>query len=49
MAINDWSVSIINLTWMVHDDNLGLEPLDVFSWGVLVFRSDTASLNIIDR
>jgi hypothetical protein len=26
---------------------LGLEPLDIFSWGVPDVRSDTASLNMI--
>jgi hypothetical protein len=34
---------------MVHDDNLGLEPFGVHSWGVLGIGSDVTSLDIRNR
>ena len=48
MAIEDWSVTSHDLTWMVHDDDLGLEVLSIHSWGVLGIGSDVTSLNIRD-
>merc|ERR1719231_849316 len=29
MAIEDWRISVHDLTWMVHDNNLSLEPLGI--------------------
>jgi len=35
MAIKNWRVTIHDLTWMVHDDNLSLEPLGIGGWHIL--------------
>jgi len=48
MAIKNWSVTVHDLTWMVHDDNLGLEVIGIHGWGVLVIRSDVTSLDILN-
>ena len=48
MAIKDWGVSVLDLTWMVEDDNLGDEHLGVSAWVVLGVGSDVASLDILD-
>jgi hypothetical protein len=29
MAIQDWTVSIVDLSWMVHDNKLSLEGFDL--------------------
>jgi len=49
MAIEDWRVSVHDLTWMVHDDNLGLEVLGIHSWLSLGVGGDESSLDILDR
>jgi len=46
VAIEHWSVTIADLTWMVHDDNLGLEVFSILSWDVFVIGSDVTSLDI---
>ena len=48
MAIENWSVTVHDLTWMVHDDNLGLEVFSVHGWDVLGIRSDVTSLDILN-
>merc|ERR1719329_1825617 len=49
MAIEDRRITVHDLTWMVHDDNLGLEPLGIGSWDVLGVGGDETSLDIGDR
>ena len=49
MAIEDWRVTVHDLTWMVHDDNLSFEPLGVHSWLSLGVGGDVSSLDISDR
>ena len=46
VAIEDWRVTVHDLTWMVHDDNLGLEPLSVHGWGVLGVGGNVSSLDV---
>ena len=48
VAIEDWSVTVHDLTWVVHDDNLGLEPLGIGGWDVLGVGSDVTSLDVSD-
>jgi len=48
VAIEDWSVTVHDLTWMVHDDNLSLEPLSVLCWLSLGIRGDVTSLDVSD-
>jgi hypothetical protein len=48
MAIEDWCVTILDLTGMVHDDNLSLEGLGVHGRGVLVVGSNITSLDVLD-
>ena len=48
VAIEDWSVTVLDLTWMVHDDNLGLEPLGIHGWLSLGSGSDVTSLDVSD-
>jgi len=35
MAIEDWGVSGLDLSWMVKDNNLGVEGRSVQSWVIL--------------
>ena len=46
VAIEDWSVTVHDLTWMVHDDNLSLEVVSVLGWLSLGIGSDVTSLDI---
>jgi len=48
MAIKNWSVSVLDLTWMVKDNNLGEEHLSILGWVVLGVRADISSLDILD-
>jgi len=48
VAIKDWRVTVHDLTWMVHDDNLSLEELGVHGWDVLGIRGDVSSLDVSD-
>ena len=48
VAIEDGGVSVLDLTWMVEDDDLGDEHLGVSAWVVLGVGSDVASLDILD-
>merc|ERR1712093_563471 len=46
MAIKNWRISIHDLTWMVHNNNLSLEEFSIHSWDVLSVRSNISSLDI---
>jgi len=48
VAIEDGCVTVLDLTGMVHDDNLGLEGLSVLSGGVLGIGGDITSLDVLD-
>ena len=48
MAIKDGGVSVLDLSWMVEDDNLSDEHLGVSAWVVLGVGSDVTSLDILD-
>jgi len=48
MAIEDWGISVLDLTWMVHDDNLGKEVFSISGWLSLGIRSNITSLDISD-
>ena len=48
VAIQDWGVSVLDLSGMVHDDDLGKEGLNL-SWGVVLgVSSDISSLDVLD-
>ena len=42
----DWRLTVHDLTWMVHDDNLSLEVFSVLSWLSLGIEGDVTSLDI---
>jgi len=48
MAIKDGSVTILDLTWMVEDDDLSDEHIGIRARVVLGVRSDVTSLDILD-
>lgn len=48
MAIEDWSVTSTDLTWVVEDDDLGVEGLGTLWWIVLGVTSDVATTNFLD-
>jgi len=48
MAIEDWRVSVSDLTGMVEDDNLGGEVLGILAGIVLGVRAHEASLDVLD-
>jgi hypothetical protein len=49
VAIQDWSISSTNLTWVVEDDDLSVEGLRTLRWVVLGVTADVASANFLDR
>jgi hypothetical protein len=48
VTIQDWGVTVLDLTGVVHDDNLRVEVSDFFGWVVLGIRSNITSSNILD-
>lgn len=48
VAIEDWGVTVHDLTWMVHDDDLSLEVIGVHGWLVLGVGGDVTSLDVSD-
>jgi len=48
MAIQDWTVSIMDLSWMVHNDNLSLEGFDLLWWLVSSVRCNITSLDFFN-
>ena len=48
VAIEDWSVTVHDLTWMVHYDKLVLEPLSISECDVLSVGSVLTSLDVSD-
>lgn len=48
VAIQDWSVTGTDLTWVVEDDDLGVEALSTLWWIVLGVTADVSSSNILD-
>lgn len=49
VAIHNWGVSVLDLTGMVHDDDLGLEGLDGLTGIIFGVGSHIASTDILDR
>ncbi|KAF1761688.1 hypothetical protein GCK72_009944 [Caenorhabditis remanei] len=48
VAIEDWSVSSGDLSWMVHDDDLGVEGAGLLGWILLGVRADGSTTNVLD-
>lgn len=49
VAVENWRVSVTNLTWVVEDDDLGVERSG-FLWRVLLgVTADVATTDILDR
>ena len=48
VAIEDGGISVLDLTGVVHDDDLRVERGNFFSWVVLGIRSDVSSADILD-
>ena len=48
VAVKNWRVTVHDLTWMVHNDNLSLEELGIGSWVVLGIGGNETSLDILD-
>jgi hypothetical protein len=48
VAIQDWSITSTNLTWVVEDDNLGIEGLGSLWRVVLGVTSDVTTANFLD-
>lgn len=49
VAIQDWSVASTNLTWVVQDNDLGVEAVASLWWIVLGVTSDVATTDLLDR
>jgi len=49
VAIYDWGVTVLDLSGVVHNNNLGSEGFYLFGWVVLVIRSNVTSLDILNR
>jgi len=48
VAIKHWCVTILDLTWMVEDDNLSDEGGGILGWVILGVGADITSLDILD-
>lgn len=48
VAIEDWGVSLLDLTWMVEDDNLSEEVSGILGWVVLGVGGNESSSDILD-
>lgn len=48
VAIQDWGISSVDLTWVVHDDDLGLEGFGFLGWVFLGVGGDVSSSDILD-
>jgi len=48
VAIEDWSVTLGNLSWVVQYNNLSKEVGCVLGWIILGVRSDESSSEIFD-
>jgi len=48
MAIEDWCISLLDLTGVVQDDDLSQEVGSIFGWVVLWVWSDISSSEIFD-
>jgi len=49
VAIQDGAISVLDLSWMVQDDDLGQEVLAFTSGVVLGVRADITSFDVLDR
>ena len=47
VAIQHWGVSVVDLTWVVQDDDLSAEALATFGWVVLGVTADHATTNLL--
>lgn len=48
VAIKHWGISVVDLTWVVHDNNLSLEGGNFFWWIILEITGNTTSSDILD-
>jgi len=48
VAIQNWGVSVTDLTWVVKNDNLSFEVVATLSWLVLGIRADESSFDILN-
>lgn len=48
VAIQDWSVTGTDLTWVVQDDDLGVERLSSLWWIVLGVTADVTTTDLLD-
>jgi len=48
VAVEDWSVTGTDLTWVVEDDNLGVEGVTALWWVVLGVTSNVSTTDLLD-
>jgi len=48
VAIEDWGVTFLDFTWVVQDDDLGVEGFGFSGWVVFAVGADVTSSNILD-
>jgi len=48
VAIQNRAISVLDLTWVVHDDDLSKEVFNFFGWVALGVTADISSLDILD-
>jgi len=48
VAIQDWGVTFLDFTWVVQDDDLGVEGFGFSGWVVFAVRADVTSSDIFD-
>jgi len=48
VAIQDWGVTFLDFTWVVQDDDLGVEGFGFSGWVVFAVRADVTSSDVFD-
>jgi len=48
MAVQDWAISVLDLTWVVHDDDLSSEGFSFSWWVILLITSNVTSFDLIN-
>jgi len=48
VAIQNWGISSLDLTWVVQNDDLSIETGGLFGWVVLTVTSNITSLKVLN-
>lgn len=49
VAINNWTVSLVNTIWMIDDNNLSSKSFSLFRWIIICISDNISSFNVFNR